>query len=226
MKLLVILGIVVGLAGVASAEPSAITPEAFADQMGGVPSAGDLATWGVGVAQSFGEFVQANRELTTFDATCIDTSNAGAPETPSACASSSPYTPGVAGGQAGGACGECFTRAIRQVNGMRLNLERLRCTYSAYSRYVKASVSFGDSASGIHAVTGLAWQNARAEIMAEFENLKHAYDQKYDAMMPNFRGALDALAKCEADYVHEPDWYQKFGFIYYTFMADRYKRAD
>ncbi len=153
-------------------------------------------------------------------------SSAGAPTTPASCMNDSPYVPGVAGGTPGGACGDCFTRATRQLNGMRLNLARLRCTYAGWSRYIKAKVAFGDSASGIHAVTGLAWQNARAAIMAEWENLKHAYDQKYADMMPNLRGALDALGKCEDQYFHEPDWYSRCGFIYYTFMSDRYKRSD
>jgi hypothetical protein len=114
----------------------------------------------------------------------------------------------------------------RDPAAQRLNLERLRCTYSSYSAYINAKVAFGDSASGIHAVTGLAWQSARAEIKAEQENFKHAYDQKYADMLPNLRGALDALGKCEDQFFHEPDWYNRYGFIYYTFMADRYKRAD
>jgi hypothetical protein len=45
-------------------------------------------------------------------------------------------------------------------------------------------------------------------------------------MLPNLRGALDALGKCEEKYFNEPDWYDRYGFMYYTFMADRYKRSD
>lgn len=230
MNLLARLAFVVTLVGtsaLAVAGPSETTWSNVGSQInGGLPSGASWASWGIGTVRNYNDLVHSFQTLSTSDASCIDVTSAGAPSTPASCANDSPITPGVAGTQAGGACGDCFTRANRQLNGMRLNLERLRCTYSSYSRYVHAKIAFGDSASGIHAVTGLAWQNARAEIVGELENLKHAYDQKYADMMPNLRAALDALGHCEDQFFHEPDWYNRYGFIYYTFMADRYKRSD
>jgi len=171
-------------------------------------------SWGIGVVQSASELLDSYTALTDADATCMDLSNTGAPEVPASCADE------------GAACGECYQDGVRQLNGMRLNLERLRCYYSAYKRFVEASIAFGDNASGIHAVTGLAWQNERAGIVAEFDKLKHTYDEKYAQMLPNLRAALQKIGQCEGQYFHNPDWYQRFGYIYFTFMSDRYKRSE
>ncbi len=169
---------------------------------------------GIGLVRTAHELNDSYSALTPFDANCMDLSPTGAPAVPASCA----------GNQS--ACGKCYDDAIHDLNGMRLNLERLRCYYSAYKRFVDASIAFGDSASGIHAVTGLEWQNERAGIVAEFDNLKHAYDEKLQQMLPNLRSALGKVADCEREFFHEPDWYERFGFLYYSFMADRYKRSD
>lgn len=166
---------------------------------------------GIGVVNTLGELESSYRALHTSDATCMNLSSAGAPALPSSCAE-------------GTACGECFATGRRQLDGMRINLERLRCTYTAYKRFVDASVAFGDSTSGIHAVTGLAWQTERAGIMKEFDKLNATYDRKYREMLPNLQSALQKVGQCEAQFYNNPDWYNRFGFIYYTFMADRYKR--
>ncbi len=176
-----------------------------------VSNATDWAGAGVGVVTSLPELVESYRGLHGADATCMNLSAGGAPPLPSNCAE-------------GSACGQCFTDGRRQMNGMRVNLERLRCTYQAYKRFVDAAVAFGDNASGVHAVSGLAWQAERAGIMKEFDKLNRTYDTKYGQMMPNLERALQKIGQCEAQHFNNPDWYNRFWFIYYTFMADRYKR--
>lgn len=178
----------------------------------GINSGIGWASLGIGLVDSAREFNESYSALTDFDGTCMDLSPTGAPEVPASCADD------------GAGCGECFASGIRQLNGMRLNLERLRCYYQAYKRFVDASIAFGDNASGIHAVTGLAWQHERAGIVAAMEKLSHTYDTKYQQMMPNLRKALEKIGQCESQYFHQPDWYARFGFIYYSFMSDRYKR--
>ncbi len=178
----------------------------------GVETGLGWTSYGIGVVDSLRELQGAHEGLHGTDATCMDLSAAGAPSMPVNCGDNS------------SACGQCYSQAYRELNGMRVNLERLRCTYRAYKRYVDAAVAFGDNASGIHAVTGLVWQNERAGIMREFDKLNRTYDQKYAQMMPNLRRALEKVAQCEAQHFNERDWYNRFGFIYYTFMADRYKR--
>ncbi|HEY0255389.1 MAG TPA: hypothetical protein VGC41_27860, partial [Kofleriaceae bacterium] len=156
---------------------------------------------------------QSYPPLTAYDSSCMDLSTLGAPSLPSSCQEA---------GNAG--CTECYREAEASLNGMRVNLERLKCYYGAYKRFVDASLAFGDSASGIHAVTGLEWQTQRAGIVAEMDNLSHAYDQKFHDMLPNLEASLRKFDRCETQYFHNADWYARFGNLYYAFMADRYKR--
>jgi len=122
------------------------------------------------------------------------------------------------------ACTQCYADAQGRLNGSRRLLERLRGLYEGTKRYVDASVSFGDNVSGIHAVTGLAWQTERRTIMREFENFEKTHEDKRRGMMEGLRAALDAVAACEATYFNNPDWFSRYGFIYYQFMEARYRR--
>src|SRR5450432_2186465 len=188
------------MCGLASAGPSAVDATTVI---------GPALTWarvGVGVPRTATEFQASFNALTTFDNNCMDLTPATAPQLPASCAGPS------------SACGKCYQEAIHDLNGMRLNLERLRCYYTAYKRYVDASLAFGDNASGIHAVTGLAWQSQRGDIVREMDNLTGIARNKASQMMPNLEAALKKVGTCEEEFFHEADWYQRFGYIYYSFM--------
>jgi hypothetical protein len=191
--------------------------EAQVELQGNIRAGGEMAAgWlaqGIEIQGAASDLLQSYRALTTADATCMDLSDAGAPAVPTSCADSD-------------ACGQCFTDAQRRLDGMRINLERLRCVYTAAKKFSDDAIAFGDSASGVHALTGLAWQTEKRGIQEAVENLKHTYDEKYRQMLPNLRSSLEGLGECEARFFHNNDWYNRFGFIYYTFMADRYKRSD
>jgi hypothetical protein len=70
----------------------------------------------------------------------------------------------------------------------------------------------------------LEWQRQRTGINQEFEIFKIKYfDPKYRGMMSGLKDALMKWDRCEAQF-GEPDWYARFGFLYMTFMEDKYKR--
>ena len=123
------------------------------------------------------------------------------------------------------ACNECYQSAVNELNFIRRQLGRLSCIYSNTKQFNESAIAFGDNMSGIHAVTGAAWQSSRAEIVAQFESFKRTYDNKYADMMTSLHNALQSISACEAQY-GLPDWYQRFGFIYFEFMKDKYKRRD
>jgi hypothetical protein len=123
------------------------------------------------------------------------------------------------------ACSECYERAVGELNFIRRQLGRLSCIYNNTKRFNESAIAFGDNMSGIHAVTGAAWQSARGEIVGQFESFKHSYDNKYTDMMGSLQRALQSVSTCEMQY-GLPDWYQRFGFIYFEFMKDKYKRTD
>ena len=122
-------------------------------------------------------------------------------------------------------CTECYTRASNELNFVRMQLGRLWCIYTNTKNFNTAAIAFGDNTSGIHAVTGLSWQYARAEIVETYNHFKQTYDRKYIDLIASLQRALMQISNCENAY-GEPDWYQRFGFIYYEFMKERYKRID
>ncbi|HMR92002.1 MAG TPA: hypothetical protein PKC69_06800 [Chitinophagaceae bacterium] len=123
------------------------------------------------------------------------------------------------------ACGECYTKAVNDLAFVRRQLGRMNCIYNNTKNFNDAAIAFGDNASGIHAVTGLSWQYARADIVKTFSHFKQTYDKKYTDMMQALNRALMAIDACEREF-GEPDWYQRFGFIYFEFMKDKYRRTD
>jgi hypothetical protein len=58
-----------------------------------------------------------------------------------------------------------------------------------------------------------------------YNHFKQTYDNKYRDLMGSLQRALMAIDGCERQY-GMTDWYQRFGFIYFEFMKDKYKRTD
>ncbi|WP_228235862.1 hypothetical protein [Allomuricauda sp. M10] len=146
----------------------------------------------------------------------------GEPNIPSFC--DDELVEGAAGfGDNLGSCSECYYQARTEFNNVRYNLEELATIYSCTKKFTDAALAFGDNASGLHAVTGLAWQNERRGIEKSITDLESAYDKKYAEFMQRLADAMQQLNICEAKFGVE-DWYDRFGFIYYEFMKDKYKR--
>lgn len=122
-------------------------------------------------------------------------------------------------------CGECYRNAMGQLNFVRRQLGRLGCIYQNTKNFNTAAIAFGDNASGIHAVTGLAWQYARADITQTFNHFKGTYDRKYIDMIGSLENALKAIDRCESQYGQD-GWFQRSGFIYLEFLKDKYRRND
>lgn len=144
---------------------------------------------------------------------CDQTGNpAGEPRIPSFCAGDR-------------ACDRCYSDARGNFNKARATLEKLRLIYTCSQKFSKAAIAFGDSASGIHAVVGLTWQEQKAGILQSVKGLQSAYDAKYIQILGGLHDAMYQMDTCEQQYGLE-DWYDRFGYVYYEFMADKYKRAD
>ncbi|MCG8371604.1 MAG: hypothetical protein MJA32_13975 [Proteobacteria bacterium] len=144
---------------------------------------------------------------------CAAMSNpAGAPRIPSFCAGDP-------------RCQGCYTVARTDFNEVRGVFEQLRIIYSCNKKAIDAAIKFGDSASGVHGVTGLAWQTIKLDIEESVKGLKKAYDDKYLELTQKLHDSMIEIARCEAKW-GEPDWYDRFGYVYFEFMADKYKRSD
>jgi len=173
----------------------------------------EWANAGIATIHSAQELYQAYQGLTSFDTTCIDISAAGAPPVPSGCAENE------------STCGQCYKDAYHELGHARLKLETLRCIYQATKRFADKSIAFGDSASGVHALVGLEWQTQKKKIEESVDQLNNSYDRKLAEFLPMLKDSLEHVGRCEQQFMNEPDWYTRFGFIYFTFMNDRYKRT-
>jgi hypothetical protein len=135
----------------------------------------------------------------------------GSPQIPSKCAGAD-------------VCGACFQSAYDELNTVRYRFEKLRRVYQSTKAFTNAGLSFGDNTASIHGITGLAWQTERRKIEQSLRNLDTSYDEKYAELAGALQKAVEHVGQCEAQHFNEPDWYTRYGFIYYSFMADRYKR--
>lgn len=136
----------------------------------------------------------------------------GEPEVPSSCGESEE-------------CGSCFDAAHARLNGNREALERLRILSNRTKKDVDSKIAFGDGASAVHGVSALAWQKERIAINRQMETFYRSVDRKYVELIGKVQESLLDLGRCEWEQFEEPDWYDRFGFIYYQFLADHYKRV-
>jgi hypothetical protein len=163
-------------------------------------------------ATSGSEFIKSFEPLTAEDKGYDPNySPPGSPQVPSRCAGSD-------------VCGACFQAAYDELNAVRYRFEKLRRVYQSTKAFTSAGLSFGDNAASIHGITGLAWQTERRKIEQSLRNLDASYDGKYEELVGVLHKSVQRIGQCEAQYFNEPDWYNRYGFIYYTFMADRYRR--
>lgn len=122
-------------------------------------------------------------------------------------------------------CTECYKEARDDFNLVRSVSEQLRIIYKCTTDFADDAIAFGDNVSGVHAVSGLAWQAERVEIKKSVKKLQGSYDKKYTELMNSLEISMQKMNSCEAQW-GVPDWYDRFGFIYVEFMKDKYKRND
>lgn len=168
----------------------------------------------IDVATDANEFLANLESLDAEEAACGSAyTDASGPTVPSHCAE-------------GGDCKQCYTEAVRKIDFNRFYIERARCITATNVKMANSAMAFGDSASGIHAVTGLSWQlQGKPQIKVAVEKLQKTYTGKAGQYLSNLEGALKELGQCEARHYGEDDWYQRYGWIYHNFMKAKYASA-
>jgi len=137
-----------------------------------------------------------------------DYSPAGMPRVPSHCAESE-------------ACGVCYEQAQGELKRVRRTLEELRAIGVETKEMKDDAIAVGTSLSSIQGA-GLGWYGARRDIMAGWQRFVRAYEDKYSQLLGSLEAALRQIEQCEKDHFDEPDWYERFGFIYFQFMEASY----
>lgn len=169
----------------------------------------------INIYDSWESFTAANDALTPDDLKFDpDASPPGSPEIPSACAESEE-------------CNACYEQAVKDINFYRFSFDKGYRIAHSNLEYAKAAIAFGDTASAAMDVGGLAWSlEARPGINKAMDKLRGTYDAKYKEWLSGMEESLKDLGKCEEEHFGERDWYGRFGYIYYSFIADRYKSPD
>jgi hypothetical protein len=122
-------------------------------------------------------------------------------------------------------CVACYTNAEMELNKSRVAFERLRILAAETTKMVSLgeSVLTGAGQTG-GVITATMAANKIREVDNAMAGFNVAYSDKYDSLLSGLKKRLDGFSVCEAKYFNNPDWYNRFGFIYYQFMADKYKR--
>ena len=176
---------------------------------------GELAgrgSTGIDIVQSALDAFQALSDLDDALADSIGNDGAG-PEVPSSCAENA-------------ACNECFERAYADVNFVRNTLERLRTLSKLTIEYIQKSESFGDSMAGMTGIAALQWQVSKRDIEKERRNFNNTTREKYNQLIEAMRRNLQKVADCEQQHFNNPDWYNRYGFMYFNFIKEAYRPAD
>lgn len=124
-----------------------------------------------------------------------------------------------------GRCLECFTPAYAELNAVRKKLENNRIVLANYTRVMNAIDDAGRGLGGIHGGLGVVYMQRKVEWDGQRQRIGGIYDQRYAALLADLQAALRKIAACEGAVNGLESWYDRFGFMYYEFMAARYKRT-
>ncbi|CAM1373923.1 hypothetical protein [Tenacibaculum xiamenense] len=116
---------------------------------------------------------------------------------------------------------DCLEEAYKELKKNQLSLEKLLKIAQHTKKITDYGISFGDNFSGVHAVSGLAWQKERAKVLKSIEKFDRSYKNKHAELMKRLHTTLMTIDRCEKK-LGEDHWYNKSGFMYYEFMKVRY----
>ena len=120
---------------------------------------------------------------------------------------------------------QCMATAVDKLRANRQMLEKLRILVANQKNFVDKATALGNSFSQLHTVLGLQWIGIRKESIDEpYAQFKQISNQKHKALMDAIQKDLQDISGCEAK-LGEPDWYAKYGFMYYEFLYAAYKPA-
>lgn len=124
-----------------------------------------------------------------------------------------------------GGCYECYSRAIADIDRSRELLIRLRNHGSATVALYKAGDKLASAIQGASAAAGVSVYAQRAGFLDQpFAEFSRTYAAKADGMLRVLETRLQALGQCELQHYNVPDWYNRFGFMYMTYMRDKYSK--
>ena len=122
-------------------------------------------------------------------------------------------------------CRSCYAPAYEELSAVRGKLENNRIVLANFTRRMDAIDAAASGLGGMHYGLGIVALKHRAEWNAQRNQIGGQYDQRYGALLGELQAALRKIEACEAKTYGTPAWYERFGYMYYEFMAARYRRT-
>lgn len=121
-------------------------------------------------------------------------------------------------------CHQCYQEAHKKLQDLRRYFEQLRRVYVETDDFAKAQIAFGDGIAGSVGVGAIEWAHQRRRITQSFKQFQGAYKKKYEELLNRLDQVLHEIADCEREFFGDRDWYNRYGFIFQSFMALHYAR--
>lgn len=138
----------------------------------------------------------------------------GGPQVPSSCNESDE-------------CHACYAPAIRSINGNRLTLGKAWALARSTIVFTEQAVAFGDSIAGLHPSAGVGWNfGVKQDVNKSLATMRATYDRRYREFIAALERGLRELGDCEARFYDQRDWYDRFGFMYLSFLEAKYEHPD
>lgn len=124
-------------------------------------------------------------------------------------------------------CEECFTKPYKELDSLRFRFEKLRKINRVTKNMLRDNIAFADGAANLAGgVVPLVWAKEKEKIRESEKNFNASYDAKYQELLATLKKNLQAIAQCEEKVFGEQGWYERYGFMYYQFMAATYRRPE
>ena len=179
--------------------------------MGGAAQAHQQVSEGMETASTMMEGHNALSDLDRQLDGALDQPEPGTPPVPASCV-----------GREG--CAECYAGVYERLARSRLLLARARALFDATHRFANAAQAVGDNLAPSTREAAFVWEMQKPRIAASLGQFDAAYDRKIADMLAALRRTLQDISECEGRFYNNPDWYQRFGFVYHEFLKSRYER--
>jgi len=131
--------------------------------------------------------------------------------------------PSSCSGTAG--CNDCYSTALASFNADRQTLARMMCLFMNTKNFTDKAIAFGNAMASLPGGVGLGWIPAKRNIDQAYTKFKATYDKKARELLTSLQKNMMKIDACENSFGLK-DWYQRFGFMYFEFMQQKYKRPD
>jgi hypothetical protein len=123
-------------------------------------------------------------------------------------------------------CNACFGPAVERIDFNRYWLLRARILTVNTVKVGKAGLAMLDAVTGMAQAAGPVLQRIeRPTLEASLTTLRAKYEEKAGIYLNGLDAGMRALGECEAQHFGTRDWYQRYGYLYVSFMRERFSTA-